>query len=163
MDRDDPESALESQQNALLAATLCEWLHGFEGASGNNFNHFDPETAIKLLSIDDFFLGYEASRYYENLQELFDEVENEYDSVKPHLLKKITEDNRYQIRNALSRFFGSDAVLFWALYSSIWPHYEKPMYDLCNELLSPNDFDEMAEIMSAWQFVHDGWCEAAYP
>ena len=49
--------------------------------------------------------------------------------MKPHLLKKITEDNRYPMRNALSRFFGSDAGLFWALYSSIWPNYQQPMYD----------------------------------
>jgi hypothetical protein len=136
MDMANPEYDydLENNKNSLFAATLCEWLHGFEKASGNGYNDFDPENSIKLLNIDDFFLGYTANSYYDNLQDLFYDVECDYESMKPHLIKKITEDNRYKMRCGLSQFFDSDAGLFWALYSSIWTHYERPMWDLCNRL-----------------------------
>jgi hypothetical protein len=34
-------TALASDHAAAWAATLCEWLHGFEAASGNSFNNFE--------------------------------------------------------------------------------------------------------------------------
>lgn len=155
----EPEHDLECNNNSVLAATLCEWIHGFEAASGDSFYEFDPDTAIKLLKIDDFFLGYEANHHNDDLEELLEEVE--YESIKSHVLKQLTESKRYKLRNGLSGFFGSDAGLFWALYSSIWPRYEKPMYELCNELLSPSTYSDMGEIFYAWQFIHDGWCDMA--
>jgi hypothetical protein len=68
---------------------------------------------------------------------------------------------RPQIRNALSKYFGGDAALFWALYSAIWPNYEKPMLEAMNELVMREDYDSVAKIMDAWNFVQQGWCDAA--
>lgn len=45
-------------QIQVKAAALCEWLHGFEAASGNGYNHFDPASVAAALGMDDLFIGY---------------------------------------------------------------------------------------------------------
>lgn len=49
LELDDPEDWLDENHFALYAATLCEFLHGFEAASGNDFNLFDAETVSNAL------------------------------------------------------------------------------------------------------------------
>jgi hypothetical protein len=46
---------------AAWAVTLCEWLHGFEVACGNGYNHFSSEYS-SLLMPSGFFLGFELAR-----------------------------------------------------------------------------------------------------
>lgn len=150
---------LGQQRAAVAAATLCEWLHGFEAASGNGYNHFDPDSAINSLGLADLFLGFEASCLSgEDLDEFCDEHDVDIDGLGAAALSVITGELRGELRSALSSFFGSDSSLFWALHSAIWPQFCQPMGESINALLNQGD---IAELEAPWSFVTDGWCEAA--
>ena len=151
------------QRAAVLAATLCEWLHGFEAACGNGYNLFDGGSAIRTLGISDFFLGFEASRLSSNeLEDFCDKHEEDVDGLGAAALALITTDFRYELRNALASFFGGDAPLFWALHSAIWPKFDQPMMNLFDALLGSQFIEDLAELEVPWMFVTDGWSETAY-
>lgn len=144
---------------AVWAAALCEWLHGFEAASGNSYNAFGYETNSNLYP-SAFFLGFELARLSgNNLEAICEEAESDVDNLASMALKAITQDKRDELRAALSDFFGGDGVLYFALYSAIWPDFSKPMTEAMNQLLGTDDHDDLAELDAGWRFVTEGWCD----
>jgi len=153
---------LGQQRSAVAAATLCEWLHGFEAASGNGYNHFEQDSTIKALQFSPLFLGYEAAQLHGGeLDEFCDEYDIDIDDLGNAALTAITSGFRATLRRELSAFFGSDSSLFWVLHSTIWPTWDLPMRDAINDLLNRDDLDYLDELQMPWSFVADGWCDAA--
>ncbi len=145
---------------AVRAATLCEWLCGFEAACGNGWNNFDPDSVSRSLGFDDFYLGFELSRLSGNtIEDVSDEHDGDISDLRSIALSAITADHRSDLRNALSTFFGGDSALFWSLHSSIWPSFDEPMTELATALLNTSDFDGLAELDVPWRFVTEGWCD----
>lgn len=153
-------------QFSLYAATLCEWLHGFEAASGNSYNHFDARDVCEALEMDDFYLGFllGQSTPTETIYEVMENADT-YDisDIKSYALEQATNKERSDIRNLLSQYFSSDAVLLWALHTAIWPKYNRPAVDLLNEFINPVGWgpEEVAEVMNEWEFVTNGWTDSA--
>jgi hypothetical protein len=109
-----------------------------------------------------FYLGYGLARQIRsNLDIACDAADADADELDVFALRTITEDNRGQLRSALSSFFGSTGALFWALYSAIWPDFNEAMMELADRTLASTDDGDMAEQSALWQFVSDGWCDAA--
>lgn len=151
---------LGSVRAASWAATLCEWLHGFEAASGNGYSHFDADSVGRALGLPDFYLGFELARLCEDdLDTLCDEHDADLDELRSQAMAAITDSLRNDLRAALSAFFGGDSGLFWVMYSSIWPQLAKPMVESSQELLQTNDYDGLAELDVPWRFVSNGWCD----
>ena len=151
-------------QLSLHAAALCEWLHGFEVASGNDCNGFEADAVCEALKIDDFYLGFlmGQANARESLDEILYNAEvDDLTGIKSYALQQATERERMTVRDELSKYFGGDTALFWALYSTIWPKYNEPSGEACNDLVSPSLFDDIAEIDEAWQFVTNGWTDSA--
>jgi hypothetical protein len=147
---------------AAVAATLCEWLHGFEAASRNSDNNFDPDSVISSLGLTEFFLGFEAARISSVNLENFCEDYVHNDDPFPVALKLITENLRSELCRNLTSFFGGDTQLFWALYAAIWPEYDLPTTDAIDKRLNDLSFDNLAKLDDPWRFVTEGWCESAY-
>lgn len=153
--------ALGRDQAAAWAATLCEWLHGFEAASGNGYNHFSSEYSWELMP-SEFFLGFEMARISgDDLDSLCDARGSDVDDLSMAAMQAITGARRDELRTALSDFFGGDSALFWALYSSIWPAFENSMSDALAEKLGNVGYDEMAELDAPWRYVSEEWCDEA--
>uniref|UniRef100_UPI0026228F5A hypothetical protein n=1 Tax=Accumulibacter sp. TaxID=2053492 RepID=UPI0026228F5A len=153
--------ALASAHATAWAATLSEWLHGFEAASGNSYNNFESEFAPELMP-SEFFLGFEFARISgEDLELVCERTGDDIDSLGSVALKAVTEERRSEFRGALSSFFGGDSGLFWALHSAIWPKFDKPMSDALNDLLGVADHDGLADLDAPWRFVSEGWCDEA--
>lgn len=153
---------LGQQNAAVAAATLCEWLHGFEAASGNSYNHFDPDSAISSLGFSNLFLGFEASRLSgQDLDEFCDEHDVDIDELGAASLLAMTAELRIELRAALSSFFGGDGFLLWALHSAIWPQFGQPIGEAANGLLNAGDLADLAELDAPWSFVTEGWSETA--
>lgn len=154
-------SALASDHAAVCAATVCEWLHGFDAASGNGYNNFGSEFASELMP-SEFFLGFEFARISgDNLESVCDQNGEDVDGLGMVALKAVTDEKRSELRGALSSFFGGDSGLFWALQSAIWPKFDKPMSDALNDLLGVADCDSLADLDVPWRFVSEGWCDEA--
>lgn len=157
----DCPTALGADRAAAWAATLCEWLHGFEAATGNSFNSFESEYAFALMP-SEFYLGFEFARISgEELGTICDQTGDDVDSLPGAALKAVTEAQRSELRSALSSFFGGDSDLLWALHSAIWPKFDQPMSDALNGLLGVADYDGLAELDAPWRFVSEGWCDEA--
>lgn len=155
---------LTENQFLLYAATLCEWLHGFEVASGNGYNNFEATEVYKALPLDEFYLGFllGQSAPDEEFQEIMENNDLVDDSeVRGYIIKQATSNERSKLRDMLSSYFGSDTALLWALHNAIWPKYNEPSSDLCNDLVNPSHYDDIAEIDEAWQFVTNGWTDSA--
>jgi len=151
-------------QLALYAATLCEWLHGFEAASSNSFNIFEADVVYKALKMDDFYLGFllGQSAPTKTLYEILDNAEiDDLEGIRSYTLKQATSNERSTLRRILSKYFGSDTALLWTLHSAIWPKYNNPSADLCNDLVTPSTWEDVAEISEAWEFVTNGWTDSA--
>ncbi len=154
--RDD----LNADEHAVIASTLCEWLHGFEAASGNNFNGFDASSVATSLGFSEFFLGFELSRLRsDTLAEICEEEGMDVGELCGVALSELTKENRSRLRSALSNFFGGDVYLLWSLYSSIWPEISKPMNEAIGELTNPSDEEDMETVDKLWRFVREGWCD----
>ncbi len=152
----------KSDVSAAWIATLCEWLHGFEAASGNCYNHFDPSSAFRSIGFSDFYLGFELSRISGDiLESICDDRGEDINELQSFALSRITEDLRCDLRNALAKFFGGDPELFWVLHSAIWPQFDKPMTEAMTECVNVSDYEGQANFDSSWRFVTDGWCEEA--
>ena len=146
---------------AAWAATLCEWLHGFEAASGNSYNDFGYE-ANSILYPSAFYLGFELARLSGNdLEATCEEAESDVDDLSSVALKAITQDKRDELRAALSDFFGGDGALYWALRSAIWPDFAKPMSEALELELGSSYFDDLARLDAPWRYVSEGWCDDA--
>ena len=146
---------------AAWAATLCEWLHGFEAASENGYNQFGYEPN-SILYPTDFYLGFALARLTNNeIRNCCDDSDWDVDTMQDLALKAITEDQRGELRAALSDFFGSDGALLWVLHAAIWPDIENPMTTSLDLLVNSSDFDHIARFDAPWQFVTDGWHDSA--
>lgn len=157
----DRPSALGRDVAAAWAATLCEWLHGFEAASGNGYNQFESEY-LALLMPSDFYLGFEFARLSgDEISVACDFADADIDNLSVVALKAITANKRSELRAALSHFFGGDPALFWALHSAIWPKSEMPMSNAVNDLMGVADYDGLADLDAPWRFVSEGCCEEA--
>ncbi len=150
-------------QFTLNAAALCEWLHGFEAASGNNYNNFEADLICSELEIEDLYLGFLAGQYFPNvhLKILNDADAEDLRGMRENVLKQIVERKRSGIRDNLSGFFGGDTALFWALHTSIWPKFDEPSAESCNALVNPSCLEDVGEIFWAWQFITNGWTDSA--
>lgn len=160
------EEPCRSSENQFLlyAASLCEWLHGFDAASGNGYNDFEAIEVYNALPMDDFYFGFllGQSAPDEEFHEILENNDLEDDSeVKGYILKQATSNERSKLRDVLSDYFGSDAALFWALHHAIWPKYNEPSAGLCNDLVNPSAFEDMAAVSDAWEFVTTGWTDSA--
>lgn len=163
IDSESLESNVVEQDKATaLAATLCEWLHGFESAAGNSYNGFDHEYFASSVGPSDFFLGFQSAKLTTcEIDGLSDNYDcSEIDEIRSAGFKLITENLRHQVSIGLSNFFSGDTQLFWALYSAIWPKFDMNMDEAIEELISMKyiDYDEIAY---AWEFVTTGWCDKA--
>jgi hypothetical protein len=150
---------------AAWAATLCEWLHGFEAASGNGYNHFESEYSAGLMP-SDFYLGFELARLSgDDLESACESADADIDDMPVVALKAITQDRRDELRAALSDFFGGDSGLYWALHSAIWPSYSddypRSMRDAIDRELSSDDWGDMARLDAPWRYATEGWCDEA--
>ena len=146
---------------AAWAATLCEWLHGFEAASENSYNDFGYETD-SILAPSQFYLGFELARLTGyKLPVCCDDTDLDISEMQEVALKAITRNRRYEMRAALSDFFGGDGVLLWVLHAAIWPDIENPIATSLDLLLGSLDFDHLARIDVPWQFVTHGWHDSA--
>ncbi len=162
LELDDPKDWLDENHFALYAATLCEFLHGFEAASGNDFNLFDAETVSNALKIDNFYLGYISCQLEgADLRDVFYECDGDLSMLNTHALKRAAGEERSNIRAGLSSFFGSDVALFWALYTAIWPKLSEYSAEACNDLMQSSDWDTIAEISDAWELITYGWTDSA--
>lgn len=155
--------ALGNDIAAAWAATLCEWLHGFEAASGNSYDGFGYEANSNLYP-SAFFLGFELARLSGNdLEATCEESESDVDDLSSVALKAITQDKRDELRAALSDFFGGNGALFWALHSAIWPSYAddypRPMQEALERELGSSDFDDLERCDALWRYVTEGWCD----
>lgn len=163
LELDDPIDWLDENDFSLYAATLCEWLHGFEVASGNGFNQFEADSVGCALKIDDFYLGHLLCQIEgtTSLRDIFDECDTDFSSLRSYALNRATEEKRSTVRRALVEFFGSDTALFWALHTTIWPKFTEPSATACHDLVNPNALEDIAEVMESWEFVTNGWTDAA--
>jgi hypothetical protein len=160
-----PENDMERYHNAIIAATLCEWLHGFEVVSGNGYNHFEPCTAIDLLAIDKFYRGYRYAEISQSsdssdIDELLEEAEGDIERLPELALCALIKEYSWDIRSSLSNYFSGDSVLFWALYSTIWPKLDKPAVEAFSSTLDLSEI-EYSELEQPWLFVTEGWTESA--
>ena len=138
--------ALSRDIAAVWIAALCEWLHGFEAASGNGFNHFDSEFPYELMP-SDFYLGFELARLSgDDLESACASHDADIDDLHLVALKAIT-------------------ALFWALNSAIWPSYAddypRSMKEAIERDLGSENFDDLATLDTPWRYVTEGWCEEA--
>jgi hypothetical protein len=143
----------------VQAAAFCEWLHGFEAASGNGYNHFEPADAASSLGMDHFFIGYQAAQALKDSDRSPPEECSDFDEALREAILALTEDARSEVLSALS-VVGDEGLRFWTLYSSIWPRYDVPVAEAVDDALSLRSV-EYGEIDASWQFVHDGWHESA--
>lgn len=158
MDIKEPCRSSENQF-LLYVATLCEWLHGFEVASGNGYNDFEAAEVYNALGMDGL-LGQSSPN--EEFDEMLDDNDIDNDSEEiGYILKEATSNERSKLRDMLSNYFGSDVALFWTLHNAIWPNFKEPSADLCNELVNPSSFEDMSEVSDAWEFVTTGWTDSA--
>lgn len=165
----DFENVFHREQATAFAATLCEWLQGFEAVSGNGYNNFCASSFSSSIGPSSFFLGYEASR----LSDIdFEDFCNEHgyaeiDEFNKVALKLVTEDLRGKLSTVLSKFWGGDISLAWVLYSSIWSNFKISINDAILE------FGDITSLMSGYpdedeivrteiyQFVSEGWHDKA--
>ena len=149
-------------QFRLNAIALCEWLHGFEGASGNGYNDFDAGEAGNAVDLDDFYLGcaWGQENPKDCIVEAYEEHENDVDDMKASIISNISSGMRNECKDLLVEYFGSESGLFWALYTSIWPKFNKSEADALQDVvgLRENDYEDVAE---PWLFVTDGWTDSA--
>ncbi len=163
IDTDAVESDEIAKDKAIaLLATLCEWLHGFEAASGNTFNDFDHGYFASEIGPSDFFLGFQAAKLITGEIECLSEDYggHEIDVLRAAGFKLITEDLRDEVSGGMTHLFGGDTSLFWTLYSAIWPNFDMKMNDAVEELTNMKHID-FEEIADAWEFVSSGWCDKA--
>ena len=99
---------------SATATALCEWLHGFEGASGNGYNHFEPAHAAGALGLNLVLLGLDAAEVlHEKDDDTLDEAETDED-VTAAAVRALTERYRCKMQSALA-VLGSDSALFFTI------------------------------------------------
>jgi len=160
---DDSDIASECEFK-LIVATVCEWLHGFEAATGNSYNHFAPSEFAEELQLSDFYLGFVTGQYDpENHFEgfLFDSGSEEFEDARDSAIRLITQHKRSEILDSLYEFFDTDSDLFCTLYFSIWANYSVSYGEFRDELMGTSTYDELAELSVPWEFVSDGWHDKA--
>lgn len=151
----------EVHEAAMKTVALVRWLTGFDAATENSFYDFSASDAIDAGGLDALRLGFEAGRNHESeLGDYFDGNDETDEGLAAACLKACLDERMGAIRATLSDAFGSDSLLFWSLYRSIWPDLKRSSDENMQGLLGLNDVD-MGDIDRPWQFVTDGWIEFA--
>lgn len=149
----------EEQEFLVIAASLCKWLHGFEEAADNGYDDFDPASVITALPFEDFYLGYLLGQYRPDSE--FYAVMEDSDSESIHDLKAFAlqealKNDVPDIRDALLEFFGGGTGLFWALYTAIWQSFSKSSETNCCNRLGDFTWNELHELIGAWEYAAGG-------
>lgn len=153
----DWESWKEEQELGLKMASLCEWLHGFEQVSENDFNTFEAIT--ENFGLDNEYLIYAAMKIEGECDLLSLDEAEDGEELSSQALKLIVCDKRYEIANDLKEYFGGESVLYYTLWFCIRPDYKRPMMELLiNDSLG---FDDLPNMLNTWEFVSDGWSDRA--
>lgn len=151
----------EVHEAAIKAVALARWLTGFDAATENNFYDFSASEAIDSAGLDTLRLGFEAGRNHEvELGDYFDGNDGTDEGLAAACLLACLDERMGEIRATLSNAFGSDSLLFWSLYRSIWPDLKRSSDDNMEGLLGLSDV-EMADVDRPWRFVTDGWIDFA--
>lgn len=149
----------EVHEAAMKTVALARWLTGFDAATENNFYDFSASQAIDAARLNILRLGFEAGRNHEpELVDYFDGNDETDDGLAAECLLACLDERMAEIRATLSNAFGSDSLLFWSLYRSIWPDLKRSSVDNMEGLLGLNDVDT-GDIDRPWRFVTDGWIE----
>lgn len=155
-DRESEDGSAQGLQSGLAAASLARWLAGFSAAAGDNFFHFDYGDVERCCGLDQLMLCFEAAnRHRKDVESDMDEREGE--DLSQLAVRELLASGRYLDTAAMRDFFGNSAVLFFSLYTSIWPKRSRPAGEACNELCSSSP-EDMGEIDDPWRFVsEDNW------
>lgn len=151
-------SPLATFRVQAITAALAEWLHGFEAASGNSWNLFQPELALDVLELNPILLGCDVSQDWAASEEP-PEAADDDDELLRSAVRALTRKYRLSALQALGGI-GHDGAVFFCLYRSIWPKYDVPLSESVAGLLGLNEV-EFGELAAAWGFVSDGWHERA--
>lgn len=162
LEASDAQQDLKGERVSILAATLCEWLHGFEAATGTDYNLFDPYSTVRSLKVSEFFLAFEAAHLSgADISTFCGEHDVDLEGAAAAALQVSTRASLGALRSALSSFFGGDSNLFVALWVSLRPEFARPMGETGDALLTGFNRVGVAEIETSWIFVTQGWCDAA--
>lgn len=149
----------EIHDAAIKVVALARWLTGFDAATENNFYDFSASEAIESAGLDTLRLGFEAGRNHEaELGDYFDGNDVTDEGLAAACLLACLDERMGDISATLSNAFGSDSLLFWSLYRSIWPDLKRSSDDNMEGLLGLSDV-EMGDVDRPWRFVTDGWIE----
>ncbi len=147
----------EIHDAAIKVVALARWLTGFDAATENNFYDFSASEAIESAGLDTLRLGFEAGRNHEaELGDYFDGNEGTDEGLAAACLLACLDERMGDISATLSNAFGSDSLLFWSLYRSIWPDFKTSSAENMDDLLSLRMSDE-GELDRPWRFVTEGW------
>ena len=114
-----------------------------------------------VAGLDTLRLGFEAGQNHgSELGDYFDGNDETDEGLAAACLMACLGARMGEIRAGLFNAFGSNSLLFWSLYRSIWPDFKRSSDEDMNGLLSLNDID-MADIDRPWQFVTHGWIDFA--
>ena len=151
----------EVHEAAMKTVALARWLTGFDAATENNFYDFSASDAIEVGGLEILRLGFEAGRNHESeLADYFDGNDQTDEGLAAACLLCCLDERIGAIRATLCDAFGSDSLLFWSLYRSIWPDLKRSSDDNMEGLLGLSNVD-MGDIDRPWRFVTDGWIDFA--
>lgn len=156
--------ALGDHQLKVLAATLCEWLRGFEASNGDApMNIFSPCAAVCSLDISPLLLGLAMSQHMpeHSRLETFCEIYPEDHQQFGRALRFATEEVRPHLRAALSLHFGGDDALFHALMNVADSMPDQSAGEFFAALREAKRFAFPSDWICPWVFVSEGWCEEA--
>ena len=153
------DDAQNAYVDALMAVTLARWLCGFDAAAENSFYNFSATEAAEVSGIDRLRLGSEAGRLSESeLEATFDYALEANENHAGTALLACVKARTQELRHLLSTNFGGDSALLWSLDSSIWPKFNLPAWQVCNDLVSLHYVDP-GELEITWTFVSVGWAQ----
>lgn len=149
---------------AVLAATLCEWLHGFEAASGREpMNMFGACSTLYSLNISPLLLGLAMSHQMPERDRLeaFCEYFADESQQLQQALRFATREIRPKLRAVLSLHFGGDDALFHALMNVADSMPDQSAGEFFAALREAKRFAFPSDWICPWVFVSEGWCEEA--
>jgi hypothetical protein len=153
----DSWSSWSDEQNfALQTASLCEWLHGFESASENNFNCF--EATPHNFGLDGEYVAFYAGKYDKEDDDFIIEEADNGVHFASQALSIVLGHKRHSIASELKKYFNGEGALLSVLWFSIWPNYRMAMQDGITEIMTMSDIHTLSNV---WIFLTDGWSDYA--
>lgn len=145
-------SGLQSEVlEGLSAAAFARWLAGFSAAAGDSFFDYSYGDVVENFGLDPFITALEgAQRCPGEIQEWV-----EADSPKEALtavVRSLLQTNDDFDATALQEFFGSSALLFFTLYTSLYPQWSRSALEACMSLTGLESVN-FGDIERPWRFV----------